>query len=100
MHSPAHSLSPAGQVPPQLVPSQVAVPPVGVGQAVHELPQVATAVFEAQADAQVCVPVGQVKPQLVPLQVAVLPVGAAQAVHEVPQVATAVLATQAVPHRW
>lgn len=41
MQVPAHSFMPVGQVPPQVVPSQVAVPPVGVVQAVqadpHEL---------------------------------------------------------------
>jgi hypothetical protein len=37
------------QVNPQLVPSQVAVPPAGVGHAMHEEPQVAGLVLIAQA---------------------------------------------------
>jgi hypothetical protein len=42
---------PLVQLKPQLVPSQVAVPLGDVGHAVHELPQVATALSETH-----CVP--------------------------------------------
>ena len=45
MQAPAHSFWPVGQVPPQAVPSQVAVPPVGTGQATHAVPQFATSLF-------------------------------------------------------
>jgi hypothetical protein len=40
MHVPAHTFWPPGQVTPHLVPSQLAVPPVGGAQAVHEVPHV------------------------------------------------------------
>jgi hypothetical protein len=46
---PAHSLEPPGQAPPHDVPSQVAVPPVGTGHAVHDAPQLDTLVLETQA---------------------------------------------------
>jgi hypothetical protein len=39
MHAPAHSCLPSPQSPPQLCPSHVAVPPVGEGQASHDVPQ-------------------------------------------------------------
>ena len=38
MQAPAHSLRPAGQAPPHEVPSQVALPPVGTGHGVHDMP--------------------------------------------------------------
>ena len=37
-----------GMLTPHAVPSQVAVPVVGTGHAVHELPQVKTLLFAAQ----------------------------------------------------
>jgi hypothetical protein len=49
MHAPAHSFIPGGQVPPQLVPSQVALPPVGTGHAVQLEPQELTAVSATHA---------------------------------------------------
>jgi len=45
----AHSFLPGGQVAPQALPSQVAVPPWGVAHAEHEPPQVAGAVSSAHA---------------------------------------------------
>ena len=45
MHAPAHSFIPDGQVPPHIVPSQVAVPPVGTGHAAQLDPQVSTEVL-------------------------------------------------------
>jgi hypothetical protein len=67
------------------VPSQVALPLVGAVQAVHEVPQVAMALFETQAPLQLCVPVLQVNPHVVPSQVAVAPLGAVQGVQRLPQ---------------
>ena len=52
MQAPAHSFIPVGQVPPHEVPSQVAVPPVGIGQATHAVPQFATSVFFTQVPVQ------------------------------------------------
>jgi hypothetical protein len=49
MHTPAHSFIPDGQVPPHMVPSQVAVPPVGIGQALHDVPHPDVLVFAMQA---------------------------------------------------
>jgi hypothetical protein len=39
MQAPAHSFVPWGHSAPHRVPSQVAFPPMGTGQGVHELPQ-------------------------------------------------------------
>jgi hypothetical protein len=39
MQVPAQSFWPSGQAPPQVVPSQVAVPPAGAMHAEHEPPQ-------------------------------------------------------------
>ncbi len=53
IHVPAHSFIPDGQVPPQLVPSQVAVPPlVGAEHATQEEPHDAIALLLAQVDPQ------------------------------------------------
>jgi hypothetical protein len=38
MQAPTHGFIPVGHCPPQIVPSQVAVPPVGTGHAVHDDP--------------------------------------------------------------
>jgi hypothetical protein len=48
MQAPRQSLVPFGQDEPQLIPSQVADPPVGVGHAVQETPQVATLLSSTQ----------------------------------------------------
>jgi hypothetical protein len=48
MQDPAQSFWPVGQLPPQDVPSQVAAPPVGTGQALHVVPQVAASLLLAQ----------------------------------------------------
>ncbi len=42
---PAHSFMSDGQTPPQVIPSQVAVPPVGTGQAMQLEPHELTAVL-------------------------------------------------------
>ena len=49
MQAPAHSFIPDGQVPPHVVPSHVAVPPVGTGHALHDVPQPAVLVLATQA---------------------------------------------------
>jgi hypothetical protein len=109
------------QVKPQLVPSQVGAPFVGVAHGVHDdvphelglvlgwhvpeqswLPLGQTPEHDAplamQAPAHSFIPDGQVPPHVVPSQVAVPPVGTGHAVHDVPQPAVLVLATHALPH--
>jgi hypothetical protein len=46
MQVPTHAFVPLGQVPPHVVPSHVAVPPVGTGQAEQDDPHDATSVLE------------------------------------------------------
>jgi hypothetical protein len=79
---------------------QVAAPFEGVAQGLHELPQVAVLVLEAQLPLQACKPELQVNPQLVPSQVATLLAGGLQGVHEPPQVAVLVLEAQLLPQVW
>jgi len=62
MQSPAHSFWPLGQVPLQLVPSQVAVPPVGTGQGTQAMPQVATSPLSTHLPVQRCIPDEQTLP--------------------------------------
>ena len=52
MHVPAQSTCPAGQVPPQVLPLQVGVPPAGAGQGSQDEPQVATSALFAQSAPQ------------------------------------------------
>ncbi len=82
---------------PQLVPSQVAKPLAGAGQAVHELPQLLTLVFDRHAVPHKCEPEVQVNPHVVPLQVAVASAGGVHGVQNVPQVLTLVLEAQVLP---
>jgi hypothetical protein len=69
-----------GILTPQAVPSQVALPIAGTGQAVHELPQVCTLLLDTHMPPQLWKPLAQAMPQLVPLQVAMPLAGTAQAV--------------------
>jgi hypothetical protein len=62
IQSPAHSFLPLGQVPLQLVPSQVAVPPVGTGQDTQAVPQVATSLLFTHLPVQRCIPDEQTLP--------------------------------------
>ena len=71
MQVPAHRVWPAGHVPPQVLPSHVAVPPTGVGHGVQDVLQVATSALLAQIASQAWKPSVQVKPHWVPSQVAV-----------------------------
>ena len=89
-----------GMFTPHDVPSQVAVPFVGTGQATHELPQVATLVLDTHSPPQLWKPALQAMPQLVPLQVALPFAGTGQAVHDVPQLCTLLFAAQLLPHAW
>ena len=85
---------------PQTLPSQVAVPFVGTGQAAQELPQVSTLLLDTHEPPQLWKPVGHWNPHCSPSQVAVALAGAVQVSHDVvPQLATPELATQAPPHR-
>jgi hypothetical protein len=56
MQAPAHSFWPVGQLPPQAVPSQVAVPPAGTGQGTQAEPQLATSLLATHCPVQLCVP--------------------------------------------
>ena len=108
------------QVNPQLVPSQVAVPFIGVEHGVHDvaphefglvfgwhvplqswlpsghMPE-HDAVEAMHVPAHSFMPDGQVPPHVVPSQVAVPPVGTEHAAQLEPQELTAVLLTQAPP---
>jgi hypothetical protein len=84
MQTPAHSFWPVGHWPPQTVPSQVAVPLVGAGHAVHEDPHELVDWSLAQVVPQTWYPALQVKPHFVPSHVAVPCAGVTQGVHEVP----------------
>jgi hypothetical protein len=107
-------------VNPQLVPSQVAAPFVGVAHGVHELPHELALLLGWQVPLQSWVPIGQtplhdaaasmhapahsfipegqVPPHIVPSQVAVPPVGIEHAVQLDPHELTDVLLAQADPH--
>ncbi len=107
------------QVNPQLVPSHVAVPFMGVEHAVHDVPHEFGLVFcwqvplqswlplahtpeqdavEAmQTPAHSFIPDGHVPPHIVPSQVAVPPVGTEQAVQLEPQELIEVLLTHELP---
>jgi hypothetical protein len=104
------------QVKPHAVPSQVAVPCIGIVHAVHDVPQVLGLAFGWQMPEQSCVPEpqtpaheavasmhapahsfipdGQVPPHMVPSQVAVPPIGTGQGTQAVPQLATSLFFTQ------
>jgi hypothetical protein len=56
MHSPRHSFLPAGQVPPHLVPSQIAVPPLISGHGWQETPQLPISLSPRQVLPQRWVP--------------------------------------------
>jgi hypothetical protein len=87
---------PLPQEMPHFIPSQVAVPLVTTGQAVHEVaPQLPTLVLERHAVPHKWKPVLQVNPHVVPLQIAVAFAGGVQGVQSVPQVETLVLDAQA-----
>ncbi len=111
------------QVNPQLVPSQVDIPLVGVEQGVHAVvPHELGLMFGWQVPLQSCVPLGQtpahdallamqapahsfipdgqVPPHDVPSQVAPPPVGTLHAVQDDPHDDTAVLSTHEVPQAW
>jgi hypothetical protein len=98
MQAAPHTLKPALQVKPQLMPSQVAAPSVGAAHAVHEVPQLAGALFETQALLHLWKPEMQLKPQWVPSQLAVLLAGVGHAVQEVPQLEVLSFAAQALSH--
>jgi hypothetical protein len=57
-HALPQSMSPEGHEVPQDVPSQVAVPPVGAGHAVHDVPHDDVDVLLSHVEPQRCVPVG------------------------------------------
>jgi hypothetical protein len=111
------------QVNPQAVPSQVAVPFIGVEHGVHDvtphefgllfgwqvplqswLPSAQTPEHDAleamHMPAHSFIPDGQLPPHIMPSQVAVPPVGIGQAMQLEPHESTAVLLTHELPHAW
>jgi hypothetical protein len=86
------------QVIPQVVPLHVAVPLAGTGHAVHELPHVATSVFDTHAPLHTCCPAGHVGVHVPATHEVVPPVGAMHDRLHIPQcIALEVVLTQAVP---
>src|SRR5690242_10284305 len=59
MHAPSHSFMFAGQLVTHAVPLHETLPPVGATQGVHEVPQLATSVFERHPLGHMCVPAAQ-----------------------------------------
>jgi hypothetical protein len=93
-HSPAHSLRLAGQAAPHLVPSQVAVPAIGVGQALHDIPQVSGSLSLTQASLHLWYAWSHCRAHLSPSQ-DVLPLAeVGQGVQEAPQKLRLVDSTQ------
>jgi hypothetical protein len=91
---------PAAQLTPQAVPSQVAKPLTGAGQAVHEGPHEAGLLLETQLPPQRWKPVLQAAMHAVPLQVATPLAGARQALQLAPQELTLVFETQIPLQAW
>jgi hypothetical protein len=100
MQVPAHSCLPAGHAPPQRPPLQVAVPPAGAGQGVHELPQVAGSLSLTQRPSHRCEPGLQVTVH-VPDTHAAAPSGSPGHMrHELPHAAALSSRAQPLPQRW
>jgi hypothetical protein len=114
---------PVVQVKSQVIPLQVAIPPVGVAQGLQAMvPHELVLVLEAQTPLQLCVPDGQapqawamgthsplhsfrvpghMPPHIRPSQVAVPPLISGQgSPHEVPQVIGERSSTQPLLHQW
>jgi len=89
-----------GMLTPHTVPSQVAVPVVGTGQATQELPQVSTLASDTHRPPQLWKPALHAIPQLVPLHVAVPLAGTAQGEQSEPQLCTLPFAAQLLPQAW
>jgi hypothetical protein len=93
--APPQMCAPVGQVATQLVPSQVMLPLVGgAGHALHDAPQLSTALLLTQAPLHRCAPGRQLLPQLAPSQVAAAFAGTGQGVHALPQPSRDVLLRQ------
>jgi hypothetical protein len=86
-----------GMLTPHAVPSQVAVPVVGTGHAIHELPQVRTLLFATHNPPQLWKSVLHAMAQLVPLQVAMPLAGTAQGEQSEPQLCALLFAEQVLP---
>lgn len=98
-HRVVQKWSGAEQVKLHWVPSQVAVPFAGATHAVHELPQLATEVFDTHCEPHLWKPATQVKSHVAPLQLGVAFAGAVHGVHDVPQLATSVFDEHCAPQR-
>ena len=85
------------QLTPQLLPSQVATPLAGAGQAVQEVPQLLVLVFVRHAVPHKWEPELHVKPHVPLVQVAVALAGGVHGVQNVPQVEMLVFKAQVLP---
>ena len=100
MQAPLQIWVPEGHSVPHLVPSQVALPPSGIGQAVQEEPQLVGLELSRQRSSHRWKPGRQARSQVSPLQV-VSPFGSVgQGVQEDPQAVRLVGATQSPLHRF
>jgi hypothetical protein len=100
MQAPLHSLVFPEQEGMQFTPSQLTLPPDGAWQALHEVPQVATALLATHFPPQRWKPLLQRRLQL-PLWQVAAPFGSVgQVVQEVPQPVGLSSAAQLVPQRW
>ena len=97
---PSHSMKPALQLTPQApAVEQVALPLAGAAHGVHERPQLAGLVLDAQLLPHGCVPGLQLNPHDVPSHVAVAFAGGVQGVQNVPHVEVLSFGAHALPHR-
>jgi hypothetical protein len=94
MQAPAQSLVPCGHWAPHLTPSQVAVPPVGMGQGVQEVPQLVGLVSLRQASLQRWKPALHFRSHLSPSQVEMPSGDDGQGEQEEPQALRLVRSTQ------
>lgn len=104
MQLPAQSCVPPGHERPHDRPSQVAVPPAGMGQALHEVvPQLEVRLLATHGPVPAghwWYPVLQTMPHAPPLHTAV-PLGSVgHFVHAAPQAVASLSAEQPVPHLW
>lgn len=99
-HTPWQTFFPLGHFAPHDVPSHVDSPPVGTGQAVHELPHDAVLELATHLPPHRWKPFLHVSPQLPAVHVAVPFGSVGHTVHAAPQAPASSSRLQDVPHRW
>ena len=100
-HAAPHTWYPALHARPHVVPSQVALPLVGLVHAVHELPHDAVLEFDTQAPPHAWKPALHAKPHIVPSHVDVAFAGGTHGAHDaLPHDAVLTLLTHAPAHAW